>query len=126
VARHLPHLPHLLFAQVWQPPIGRSAARKGRPLVNPPDANTNPPPGPDRETYYQPQEEYALWHAARMNGRPSLSRLAELLIMVTTKPERGMTRVKREGSSKTTQTGGSPPKVLARLILSDLVREHRD
>jgi hypothetical protein len=40
--------------------------------------------------------------------------------------ERGMTRVKREGSSKTTQTGGSPPKVLARLILSELVREHQD
>ena len=40
--------------------------------------------------------------------------------------ESGMTRVKREESSKTTQTCGSPPKALARLILSELVREHQD
>lgn len=37
--------------------------------------------------------------------------------------ERGMIRVDYEGSSKATQIGGSPPKTLARLILSELVRE---
>jgi len=38
--------------------------------------------------------------------------------------ENRMIRVDYEGASKATQLGGSPPGVLARLILAELVREH--
>ena len=40
--------------------------------------------------------------------------------------EKRMVRVDNAGSSKATQLGGSPPQVLARLLLSELVRKHQD
>jgi len=35
-----------------------------------------------------------------------------------------MIRVSHRGSTKATQLGGTPPAALARLLLSELVREH--
>ena len=37
--------------------------------------------------------------------------------------ERRMIRIEHKGSRKATQLGGSPPEVLARLILAEMVRE---